>query len=420
MPQIVYDLKGYPQFVYTAQDFAERKARKQPDIKQLANLLIRSIFEDGGLGRVLSIDEVTPGTPANGWTIRFTGETNGRTADPYIAIYDGEAISYNDDPTRQPRDLGEGLALALEFAAKKDGKNCNKGKPCGGGCIAKGRNCLKDKKDLSKNQQQATDAIAKARPVDVNALKAGAGKIAEQRIVKAQTDIKDLKALKVELIKEQQDYLSNVRSYVDKAKNAPPGQPFADLEKPYHNWDSPEEAIKFYSSDLDKNGIVQKLQRQNLDSVDREIRDKEAEIKSLQRGTARFIYEGRNVTPTQLRTERNRLQKEVKAAKKALDDSKGGSILPFIDKDLNALKGLKDDESFTDQNGVQYGSAREARRFLSDLRQDQGRREREYTANRDQELKEKIAKLRTFDDQLKAVEQGKEPDFNKLRSVYGS
>ena len=166
MPQIVYDLKGYPQLVYTAQDFAERKARKQPDIKQLANLLIRSIFEDGGLGRVLSIDEVTPGTPANGWTIRFTGETNGRTADPYIATYDGQVISYNDDPSRQPRDLSEGLALALEFAAKKDGqKNCNKGKPCGGSCIAKGRNCLKDKKDLSKNQQQAADTIAKAEPV---------------------------------------------------------------------------------------------------------------------------------------------------------------------------------------------------------------------------------------------------------------
>ena len=162
MPQIVYDLKGYPHLAYTIQDFAERKARKQPNINQLANLLIRSIFEDGGLGRVLSIDEVTPGTPANGWTIRFTGETNGRTADPYIATYDGEVISYNDDFSRRPRDLSEGLALALEFAAKKGQKTCNKGKPCGGSCIAKGRNCLKDKKDLTKNQQQATDAIAKS------------------------------------------------------------------------------------------------------------------------------------------------------------------------------------------------------------------------------------------------------------------
>lgn len=161
---ITYDLKGYPQFVYTAHDFAERKARKQPDINQLANLLIRSIFEDGGLGRVLSIDEVTPGTPANGWTIRFTGETNGRTADPYIAIYDGEVISYNDDPSRQPRDLSEGLALALDFAAKKGQKNCTKSKPCGGSCIAKGKSCRIAGGTISETQKKAADSLAKGKP----------------------------------------------------------------------------------------------------------------------------------------------------------------------------------------------------------------------------------------------------------------
>lgn len=94
----------------------EPKAAKEPDQGQLALFLIKSIFEDGGLGRVISIDEVTPGTPANGWTIRFTGETNGRTADPYIATYDGKAISYNDDPSRQSRDLELTTSAEVELA----------------------------------------------------------------------------------------------------------------------------------------------------------------------------------------------------------------------------------------------------------------------------------------------------------------
>lgn len=159
MLRLTYNNHGYPSLVYTHTDLAESKPRS-PSRDQLALLLVKSIFEDGGLGRVLSVDEVTPGTPANGWTIRFTGETNGRTADPYIATYDGEAISYNDDPSRQSRDLGEGLELALEFAAKSGGKNCTKGRPCGGSCIAKGKNCRIE--NLSKNQKKAADSLTES------------------------------------------------------------------------------------------------------------------------------------------------------------------------------------------------------------------------------------------------------------------
>lgn len=75
---------------------------------------------------------------------------------------------------RRPADL------SLEFADKKGGKNCTKGKPCGGSCIAKGRNCRKDKKDLSKNQQQAADALAKVTPS--NAGPGGALVLAKQAL----------------------------------------------------------------------------------------------------------------------------------------------------------------------------------------------------------------------------------------------
>jgi curved DNA-binding protein CbpA len=149
---IIYDMQGYPHFVV---DFAERRSRKPPSPQQLADLLIRSIFEDGGLGRIVSVDSIEPGNPPIQWTIRFTGETNGRTADPYIATYDGRAISYNDDPDRQSRDLSEDQVL--EFQSKKDGRSCTKGKPCGGSCIAKGKNCRIA--SLSQAQKKAADSL---------------------------------------------------------------------------------------------------------------------------------------------------------------------------------------------------------------------------------------------------------------------
>ena len=154
MATIVYDLQGYPHFVV---DFAERQSRKAASPQQLADLLIRSIFEDGGLGRIVSVDSIEPGNLPVQWIIRFTGETNGRTADPYIATYDGESISYNDDPSRQPRNLSE--VQILEFQSKKGIKNCTKGKPCGGSCIAKGKNCRIT--NLTQNQKQAADELSK-------------------------------------------------------------------------------------------------------------------------------------------------------------------------------------------------------------------------------------------------------------------
>lgn len=110
---------------------------------ELARLIIASIFEKGDLGRILRIDSVLPGTPAEGWTVMFTGETDGENAERFVAVYDGQFISYNYAPGQTPVSLAE-----VDFAAKRKSrkgnakpKKCVKGKPCGGTCIAKSRNC---------------------------------------------------------------------------------------------------------------------------------------------------------------------------------------------------------------------------------------------------------------------------------------
>jgi len=85
---------------------------------------------------------VIVGRPVNGWTILFTGETDGETAERFKAVYDGKVINYNYDNDRSPVALSE-----VDFAAKKKRrskakpKKCVKGKPCGNGCIAKTKNC---------------------------------------------------------------------------------------------------------------------------------------------------------------------------------------------------------------------------------------------------------------------------------------
>jgi tRNA A-37 threonylcarbamoyl transferase component Bud32 len=139
------------------------------EVEELARLIIASIFEEGDLGRILSIDSVLPGTPAEGWTVMFTGETDGKTAERFIAIYDGNEITYDDDPTRYPASLSE-----VDFAAKrksrkgkKPKKKCVKGKPCGGTCIARfnrdgsPRQCRIQPAGAVKG---AADALAKAKP----------------------------------------------------------------------------------------------------------------------------------------------------------------------------------------------------------------------------------------------------------------
>jgi hypothetical protein len=206
---IFYDTQGYPHF---SVGFAERSAQSAEQTR-LAALLIRSIFEDGGLGRVVSVDDVRPGIPAGGWTVRFTGETNGRTADPYIATYDGDEISYNDDPNRRSRDLSEYSDLILDFASKKGGKagkNCNSGRPCGGSCISRGKSCKITAAKLSPIQQKAARKLAggssetlAANDYDPIKWKASKRGEAQQKIGEAEAALAKQESLVAELMKRR-------------------------------------------------------------------------------------------------------------------------------------------------------------------------------------------------------------------------
>lgn len=206
---IVYDTQGYPHF---SVDFVARSVQSAEQAR-LATLLIRSIFEDGGLGRVVSVDDVQPGIPAGGWTIQFTGETNGRTADPYIATYDGDEISYNDDPNRQSRDLTEHSSQIFDFASKKSGKgkkNCSSGRPCGGSCISRGKSCKVGAAKLSPIQQKAARKLAggsgetlAANDYDPIKWKASKRGEAQQKIGEAEAALAKQESLVAELMKRR-------------------------------------------------------------------------------------------------------------------------------------------------------------------------------------------------------------------------
>jgi hypothetical protein len=173
---IIYDMQGYPHFVI---DFAERKPDGARKTVQAAMLLVRSFFDEGEQ-RMTSIDDIDIGTPANGWTIRFTGVTGAQPPEAYIATYRNGQISYNEDPNRQAASMSERVWYAVDFAKGKGGskgsgktKNCTKGKLCGGSCIAKGRNC---RIETNASQKKAADALSKTNAEDAAKAKAAVKK----------------------------------------------------------------------------------------------------------------------------------------------------------------------------------------------------------------------------------------------------
>jgi hypothetical protein len=173
---IIYDMQGYPHFVV---DLAERRPDGARKTVQAAMLLVRSFFDEGEQ-RMTSIDDIDIGTPANGWTIRFTGVTGAQPPEAYIATYRNGQISYNEDPNRQAASMSERVWYAVDFAKGKGGskgsgktKNCTKGKLCGGSCIAKGRNC---RIEANASQKKAADALSKTNAEDAAKAKAAVKK----------------------------------------------------------------------------------------------------------------------------------------------------------------------------------------------------------------------------------------------------
>jgi hypothetical protein len=173
---IIYDMQGYPHFVV---DLAERRPDGARKTVQAAMLLVRSFFDEGEQ-RMTSIDDIDIGTPANGWTIRFTGVTGAQPPEAYIATYRNGEISYNEDPNRQAASMSERVWYAVDFAKGKGGskgsgktKNCTKGKLCGGSCIAKGRNC---RIEANASQKKAADALSKTSADDAAKAKAAVKK----------------------------------------------------------------------------------------------------------------------------------------------------------------------------------------------------------------------------------------------------
>jgi hypothetical protein len=127
--------------IYEAQEESPAPAPAFAEPEELAGLIVRALFEQGDLGEVLSVDDVQINTPANGWTILFTGETDGRTAERFKAVFDGETINYNYD-NRPSISLSEyPVDFARRRAKKGKRKNCEKGRPCKGTCIDRNKNC---------------------------------------------------------------------------------------------------------------------------------------------------------------------------------------------------------------------------------------------------------------------------------------
>jgi hypothetical protein len=190
---IIYDMQGYPHFVV---DFAERRPDGARKTVQAAMLLVRSFFDEGEQ-RMTSIDDIDIGTPANGWTIRFTGVTGAQPPEAYIATYRNGEISYNEDPSRQAASMSERVWYAVDFAKGKGGskgsgktKNCTKGKLCGDTCIAKGRNC---RIETNATQKKAADALSKTNAEDAAKAKAAVKK--EKTGEKAAKQEESLKAI---------------------------------------------------------------------------------------------------------------------------------------------------------------------------------------------------------------------------------
>jgi hypothetical protein len=256
---IVYDMQGYPHFVV---DFAERKPDGARKTVQAAMLLVRSFFDEGEQ-RMTSIDDIDIGTPANGWTIRFTGVTGAQPPEAYIATYRNGEISYNEDPNRQAASMSERVWYAVDFAKGKGGskgsgktKNCTKGKLCGGSCIAKGRNC---RIETNPTQKKAADALSKTSAGDAakaksavkkekKAKKAAAGpgdniKKAKDSIKKPEEKTPDQEAVSY---RQSPRYNSDLAEAIDKIDKLPL---FASREQ---KLSAAQDAINLAAADLEK------------------------------------------------------------------------------------------------------------------------------------------------------------------------
>ena len=74
------------------------------DIVKAATLLIRSLYESGGLGRVEAVTEIVVGTPEGGWSATFIGETN-KKRETLKMIAEGDSVRYG---TPQQVNQGDG------------------------------------------------------------------------------------------------------------------------------------------------------------------------------------------------------------------------------------------------------------------------------------------------------------------------
>ena len=247
-------------------------------------------------------------------------------------------------------------------------------------------------------------------------LKSGAGEIAKQRVSQLRSEIDSIRSRMDASAKERAEEKAGMDDYLARIKSMPADQPVSDHLNPQEEWDTAQKAIRHYSS-------LQKMLERNAKQYDKEdqaeIKRKEAEIKSLERGPAKFIYEGRNVTVSQLRQERERIQRELKelGSDRGIN-SVAKKLIRDYDADLNRMKGKKDDEPFTDSDGYRYDSVKSARETISYMRKNMVEGERRSAASRNEERTRKITQLRAFDDGLRAIQSGREPNLDSIKNSY--
>jgi hypothetical protein len=334
---IIYDMQGYPHFVV---DFVERKPDGARKTVQAAMLLVRSFFDEGEQ-RMTSIDDIDIGTPANGWTIRFTGVTGAQPPEAYIATYRNGEISYNEDPNRQAASMSERVWYAVDFAKGKGGskgsgktKNCTKGKLCGGSCIAKGRNC---RIETNPAQKKAADALSKTSADDAakakaavkkEARKSGGSSVedriastygvtpslvrnrvaqqeAKQRIETAQSELKKLAPLESQ-IKERQKQVEDDRAAAAELKKDNYRAPMAsdsELRSLAKQANMSVDEVKAIRDAARNDPRHQELRKRQADRLDRSVAEGERYISS----TNQYVSE-----------QRGRYQDQIKQAERDL------------------------------------------------------------------------------------------------------
>jgi hypothetical protein len=303
-------------------------------------LLVRSFFDEGEQ-RMTSIDDIDIGTPANGWTIRFTGVTGAQPPEAYIATYRNGQISYNEDPNRQAASMSERVWYAVDFAKGKGGskgsgktKNCTKGKLCGGSCIAKGRNC---RIETNPTQKKAADALSKTSAGDAakaksavkkEARKSGGSSVedriastygvtpslvrnrvaqqeAKQRIETAQSELKKLAPLESQ-IKERQKQVEDDRAAAAELKKDNYRAPMAsdsELRSLAKQANMSVDEVKAIRDAARNDPRHQELRKRQADRLDRSVAEGERYISS----TNQYVSE-----------QRGRYQDQIKQAERDL------------------------------------------------------------------------------------------------------